>query len=478
MDPTFLSATQLAALVRTRKIGALELLDHYIGRVERHDTDLNAVVVKDFERARVRAKGLDSQADKSAPLFGVPTTVKESFDVEGLPTTRGHPALKDTPSRKSAISVRRLEAAGAVIFGKTNVPVDLADWQSYNPVYGISSNPWNAAHTPGGSSGGSAAALAAGLTGFEIGSDIGGSIRVPAHFCGVYGHKPTWGLLPNYGDPAVSSAAGTDISVIGPMARSASDLAVALSVMAGPDPDETALTLNLPAPRFSGLKDLRVAVWAEQPGQATDAETVAAIHALADGLERQGVTVSRSARPAFDANEAYRLYLQLLDAGWSGRISDEVVASKKKRAAALPDSDQSADAVMVRMVEVTHRSWLGLNERRFQWRRAWTAFFKEWDVLLCPAFGTPALPHRQDGHTWERRISVDGREIAYNDLLFWPGLTGGYHLPGTVAPAGMTKAGLPIGVQIAGPIYGDRTTIAAAALLEQAWRGFTAPAGW
>ena len=273
MDPTFLPATQLAALVRSGKIGALELLDHYIARTERLDTRINAVVVRDFERARTRAKHLDSQPDKSAPLFGVPTTVKESFDVQGLPTTRGHPELKDQQVTISSIAIRRLEAAGAVIFGKTNVPVDLADWQSYNPVYGTTSNPWNTEHTPGGSSGGSAAALAAGLTGFEIGSDIGGSIRVPAHFCGVFGHKPTWGLLPNYGDPVTSAAAGTDISVIGPLSRSATDLITALDILAAPDPDETGLTLNLPAPRFSSLKDLRVAVWAEQPGQATDSET-------------------------------------------------------------------------------------------------------------------------------------------------------------------------------------------------------------
>ena len=478
MDPTFLPATQLADLVRTRKIGALELLDHYIGRTETLDPRINAVVVRDFDRARARAKGMDSQIDKSAPLFGVPTTVKESFDVVGLPTTRGHPELKDTPVRVSSISVRRLEAAGAVIFGKTNVPVDLADWQSYNPVYGTTSNPWNTDHTPGGSSGGSAAALAAGLTGFEIGSDIGGSIRVPAHFCGVFGHKPTWGLLPNYGDPATSPAAGTDISVIGPLSRSASDLAVALDILAGPDPDETGLTLNLPAPRFKGLKDLRVAVWADEPGSTTDSETVAAMNALADGLERQGVTVSRSARPDFDPLAAYHLYLRLLDTGWSGRLTDEAMEGKRKHAAGLSPDDNSADAIMARTVDMPHRSWLGLNEQRHRWRRAWSAFFREWDVLLCPSFSTAALPHRQDGHPWGRKISVEGTEINYGDLLFWPGITGGYHLPASVAPMGMTKGGLPLCVQIAGPIYGDRTTIAAAALLEQAWMGFKSPPGW
>ncbi len=478
MDPSFLSATQLAELVRSRKIGALELLDHYIARTEKYDPALNAVVVRDFERARTRARAMDSQAEKTAPLFGVPTTVKESFDVAGLPTTRGHPELKDQAVTMSSIAIRRLEAAGAVIFGKTNVPVDLADWQSYNPVYGTTNNPWNTAHTPGGSSGGSAAAIAAGMAGFEIGSDIGGSIRVPAHFCGVFGHKPTYGLLPNYGDPVTSSAAGTDISVIGPLGRSASDLAAALDILAGPDPDETGLTLNLPAPRFTGLKDLRVAVWADQPGQSTDHETVAAINALADGLERQGVTVSRTARPDFDVTAAYHLYLRLLDTGWSGRSTDVAIEAKRKRAAALAETDMAANAIMDRTVDMHHRTWLGLNEQRFRWRRTWSAFFREWDVLLCPAFSTPALLHRQDGQPWDRRITVDGRDINYADLLFWPGLIGGYHLPGTVAPMGYSRGGLPLCVQIAGPIYGDRTTIAAAALLEKAWTGFKAPPGY
>jgi amidase len=478
MDPTFLSATQLADLVRTKRIGALELLDHYIARVEAHNARLNAVIVRDYDRAREKARALDRQSDKSAPFFGVPMTVKESFDIAGLPTTRGHPDAKDVAVRVTTIPVRRLEAAGAVVFGKTNVPVDLADWQSYNPVYGTTCNPWNAEYTPGGSSGGSAAAMAAGLSGMELGTDIGGSIRVPAHFCGVFGHKPTWGLVPNYGDPATSSAAGVDISAGGPIARSAADLAVALDILAGPDPDETDLTLTLPAPRFRSLKDMRIAVWPEQPGQATDTQTVAAINALADQLQRNGATVSRTARPGFDPTEAYHLYLQLLDAAWSGRLTEEVLASRRNRKAGLRPGDMSADDIMVRMTDLTHRSWLTLNETRFRWRRLWTAFFREWDVLLCPAFSTPALPHRQDGPTFERRITIEGRDIAYNDLLFWPGLTCGYHLPASVAPVAMGAAGLPIGVQIVGPLYGDRTTIEAAALLEQAGYAFKPPPGW
>ncbi len=478
MEPSFQSATQLAAMVRTGKIGALELLDHYIGRTERLDGRINAVVVRDFERARARARALDNQADKSAPLFGVPMTVKESFDIQGLPTTRGHLELKDTPCAVTSVPLRRLEAAGVVIFGKTNVPVDLADWQSYNPVYGATSNPWNLAHTPGGSSGGSGAALAAGLTGLEIGTDIGGSVRVPSHFCGVFGHKPTWGLCANYSDPRTSSAAGTDIAVLGPMARSAEDLAVSLDVLAGPDPDETGMTYGLPAPSFSSLRDMRVAVWAEQPGQATDADTVAAINALADRLEQAGATVDRSARPDFDIARAFHLYLQLLDSAWSIRQSDDVVAQRLQRKATLTEADQDADSVMLRMTGVTHRSWLALNELRFKFRRVWSAFFRQHHVLLCPAFGTPALVHRRDGETWQRKIVVEGRTIAYNDLLFWPGITCGYHLPGSVVPVGRSASGLPIGVQIAGPLYGDRITIQAAALLEREGFGFHAPEGW
>ena len=478
MDPTFLPATQLAELVRSRGMSALELLDHYIARVERLDPRINAVVVRDFEHARARARALDAQADRSAPLFGVPMTVKESFDVAGLPTTRGHPELLAHRAGTSSLAVRRLEAAGAVVFGKTNVPVDLADWQSYNPVYGSTSNPWNLAHTPGGSSGGSAAAMAAGFAGLELGTDIGGSVRVPAHYCGVFGHKPTWSLCPSYGDPATSPAAMTDISVLGPLARSAGDLAVSLDVLAGPDPAETALGLRLPAPRTTKLKELRIAVWSHEDGQETDAEMVAKLDELAGFLEREGATVSRTARPGFDPREAYHLYLKLLDAAWSNRLTEEVLARRREALADLSPDNMSADAVMLRTVDITHRAWLGLNELRAKYRKAWTAFFQEWDVLLCPPISSPALPHMQQGNTWERRFTVNGNSIPYNDMLFWPGLTGGYHLPASIAPLGFNSAGLPFGVQIAGPIYGDRTTIAVAKVLEQAWLGFKPPQGW
>jgi amidase len=435
-------------------------------------------VVHDFDRARDRARALEAGADRNAPLFGVPMTVKESFDVAGLPTTRGHVEALAHRAGTSSLAIRRLEAAGAVVFGKTNVPVDLADWQSYNPVYGATSNPWNVAHTPGGSSGGSAASMAAGLAGLEVGTDIGGSVRVPAHFCGVFGHKPTWALCPNYGDPATSPAAAADISVLGPIARSAADLALSLDLLAGPDPAETSLTFNLPAPRTTSMRELRVAVWSQESGQETDAELTAKLDELAAFLEREGATVSCTARPAFAAVDAHHLYLKLLDAALSGRLTEQQLADKRAGAIRRAPDDMSADAIMVRGVDLTHRAWLGLNEKRAKYRRAWSAFFQEWDVLLCPPIATAALPHRQDGNTWERTITVNGRTIAYNDMLFWPGLTCGYHLPASVAPLGFTRAGLPLGVQIVGPIYGDRMTIAVAGMLEQAWLGFTPPDGW
>jgi len=435
--------------------------------------------VRDFDRARARARALDDQPAglDGAPLFGVPMTVKESFNVAGLPTTWGAPEYRDNVPSRNALAVDRLLDAGAVIFGKTNVPRMLGEWQSFNAIYGRTNNPWNLATTPGGSSGGAAAALAAGLTGLELGSDIGGSIRQPAHACGVFGHKPTHGLLPLYGHALAENAAGTDISAIGPLARSADDLALALDVLAGPDAAETALRYVLPAPRLSGLRGLRVAVWAEQPGQATDPAITAALLELAAMLEREGAIVDRTARPAFDPVAAYELYLALLFAALSGRSSEADRARFRSIAAGLDPADRSADAVMLRNVDMTHAHWLGLNERRAQFRRAWGALFRDWDVLLCPCLGAATWPHMTDGLIADRKLTVGGVTVPYNNLLFWPGITGGYHLPGTAAPLGLTADGLPFGVQIVGPLYGDRTTIAVAGLLERSWRGFVPPPG-
>ncbi len=479
-DPTFLPAWRLAELIRGGAMSCLELLDHYIARIERLDGKTNAVVVRDFERAREYARKLDGQRKdgRATPLFGVPMTVKESFNLAGLPTTWGHEAQRNSAAHEDALAVQRLTAAGAVVFGKTNVPVDLADWQSFNPVYGATSNPWNLAHTPGGSSGGGAAAMAAGLAALEIGSDIGGSIRVPAHYCGVFGHKPSWGLCSSRGQSLVPIAGMTDIAVIGPLARSATDLSLVLDAITGSDPLLDVGSVTLPPPRATRLSELRIAVWSSEPGQETDTETTAHIDALAGFLEREGAQVSRIARPEFDATEAFHLYVRLLSAALSGRASEEVLAHMRDAKARRPADDMSADAISVRSVDMTHREWLHLNERRFHLRRVWGSFFRDWDVLLCPVIATAALPHMQQGETWERSVTVNGRTIPYSEMLFWPGITCAFHLPASTAPIGMTEAGLPIGVQIVGPFHGDRTTIHVAELLERHWRGFVPPPGW
>jgi amidase len=478
MDP-YLPAWRLAELTSSGEIGCLELLDFYLERIHRLNPRLNAVILQDAKRARARARTLDQGGRANAgPLFGVPMTVKESYDLAGHPTTWGYKSREDHRASSDALAVQRLEAAGAVVFGKTNVPVALADWQSYNPVYGTTNNPWNLGHTPGGSSGGGAAACAAGFGGLELGSDIGGSIRVPAHFCGIFGHKPTWGLCSPRGHTLSDAASMTDISVIGPLARSARDLETALSIIAGPDPAETTLGHALPKARATEARGLRVAVWSHENGQATDSETTAAIEGAGRYLASQGARVDFAARPAFDPVEAYHLYLMLLDAALSARLPESALAQRRAAKAALPDDLMSADAVIARAVDMPHRVWLQLNDKRHHLRRTWSAFFQDFDVLLCPALAVPALPHMQQGASWERTLAVDGQTMAYNDLLFWPGITCGYHLPASVAPVGLSAARLPIGMQIAGPLYGDLTTIAVARMLEEGFRAFVPPPGW
>ena len=477
MDLSFAPASFLTAAIRARQVGCLELLDHFIARVERFDGALNAVVVRDFDRARARARTLDN-GPLTGPLHGLPMTLKESFNVAGLPTSWGIPDFHGKVASGNALAVDRLLDAGAVVFGKTNVPIRLGEWQSFNANYGRTNNPWDLETTPGGSSGGAASAIAAGLTGLEAGSDIGGSIRQPAHACGIFGHKPTHGLLPLYGHALAENAAGTDISVIGPLARSAADLALAVDVMAGPDAAETALRLQLPSPRVTTLKGLRVALWAEQPGHVTDPAITASLLELAGALEREGAVVDRAARPAFDVEAAHTLYLRLLWAALSGRATEADRERVRARVKALPQDDTSASAVMIRTVDLTHADWLNLNEQRHRVRRAWGAFFHQWDVLLCPVLGAPTWKHMTDGEASSRRLTVAGQDVPYENLLFWPGITGGFHLPGTAAPLGITPGGLPYGVQIVGPLYGDRTTIAVAGLLERSWRAFIPPPGF
>jgi amidase len=481
-DIAFWSARRLAGHLRRRKIGCLELLDHYLERVERYNPALNAIIATDIAAARKRAKAADRALAKGeiwGPLHGAPMTIKESYDVAGMPTTWGLPELKTNIAGKNALAVQRMLDAGVVLFGKTNVPLMLADWQSYNEVYGTTNNPWDLARSPGGSSGGSAAALAAGLTGIEAGSDIGASIRNPAHYCGVWGHKPTYGICPPRGHALPGRVAASDISAIGPLARSADDLAIAMAAMAGPDAiDGAGYRLVLPAPTKRELRQFKVAVMLDDPNSEVDRAVQERIQALADFLAARKAKVSDTARPAIDTSQAQRVYIALLRSATSGRQTDETFSRNLAAARMLAPGDESYFARQVRGNVMHHREWLGLNEERHRMRLKWAEFFGDFDLLLCPAAASAACPHNHTGERWEQTIAVNGKQVPATDQLFWAGYSGVALLPSTVAPIGLSKDGLPIGVQIVGPQYSDRTCIAFAGLLEREFQPFVPPPGY
>ena len=483
LDVPFRSARQLAADIKRKKIGCLELLDLYLARVEKYDGALNAVVVRDFDRARTRARAADRALARRqlwGPLHGVPMTIKESYDVVGLPTTWGVPAYKDRIATKNAAVVDRLLRAGVVLFGKTNVPLYLGDWQSFNAIYGTTNNPWDVTRAPGGSSGGSAAALAAGLTGLEAGSDIGSSIRNPAHFCGVFGHKPTWGIVPRAGQALPWQTAPVDIDVVGPLARSADDLAIALAAMAGPDEiDGAGWQLRLAPARQKRLRDFKVALMLDAaPEIPVDREVTDRLQALADFLGRQKVKVDDRARPAIDTREAFSVYVKLLRAATSDRQSDADFEKNVGIARGLAPDDESYYARATRAAVSSHRDWLAANEARYRMRLAWAEFFTKYDLLLCPAAGTAAFPHDQKGERHDRTLVVNGKRVPVTDHLFWAGYTGVSFLPSSAAPCGFTPSRLPVGVQIVGPQYGDLTCLAFARLLEREFQPFVPPPGY
>lgn len=449
------SATELAAAVNARQIGALELTDAAISRIEAHDGPINAVVVRDFDRAREAAKAADAirRDGQGRSLAGVPMTVKESHNVAGLKTTWGFEGFKDFVASEDSVGVARLKAAGAIILGKTNVPPFLSDWQSVNPVYGRTNNPWDLGRTPGGSSGGAAAALAAGMVPLEFGSDIGGSIRVPAGFCGVYGHKPSLNLIPAKGhSPPGADGAPMPLAVLGPMARTAADLDLALGVLAGPYGAEAkGYRLALAPPRHTRLADYRVLILDGYPGVALEDEIRDALHGLADGLEASRAKVARGSALLPDLAKAAALYKQMLQTLMS------------RGGPPTPPIPTAYD-------------WLNMLDGQHQLRLAWAKLFESFDVVLAPVFGTVAFPHVGEPNLAARTLTINGKTTPYFfDQMAWPGLATLPNLPATAAPIGLTRGGLPIAAQIIGPYLEDRTTIAFAELLEQAFGGFRAP---
>ena len=457
IDP-FATAGQLVKALAAREVSAVELADAAINRIEKFDGPINAVVVRDFDRAMGAAKAADAALARgeSGPLLGLPMTVKEAHNVAGLPTTWGSPTFGDFIAEVDSIGVARLKAAGAVILGKTNVPPFLSDWQSSNPVYGRTCNPWDLGRSPGGSSGGSSAALAAGMTPLEFGSDIGGSIRIPSAFCGLYGHKPSHDLIPQRGHaPPGMDSDGVPLGVIGPMARCAADLDLALSVLAGPAPEAAVgYRLALPAPRHSRLADYRVLMLTHHPLAPVDDEILEALAALADRLLAEGAQVARESYLRPDLAASHGIYMALL-----GPLM------------APPETLTGQGAPPV-------GDWLRAAHGQTVIRRVWATLFETFDVVIAPALGVVAFPHDDSPDMRTRTLTINGRQEPYFGQLAWPGMATLANLPATAAPIGQTKAGLPIGAQIIGPYLEDRTTIRFAGLMEQAFGGFKPPPGY
>ena len=437
------TAVETAKAIAGGYVSALEACDAAIDRIERRNEAVNAVIIQDFDRARDNASKLDKfrAAGDQRSLLGVPMTVKESIDVEGLPSSWGFPASASNFAERDSVATYRLKSAGAIILGKTNIPVALADWQSDSPVYGRTVNPYDHARSPGGSSGGAAAALATGMIPLEVGSDIGGSVRIPAHFCGVFGHKSTYGIIPMKGhEYPGADAMPPELAVLGPLARSAGDLAIALDVLTGPL-DTSPYALTLPVAPQKPLSEYRVLVLDEHPAIETDRMINEPLNLLAENLENVRVSIIREVKGTPDLAAAHSSYRHML--------------------LSIITRDMPGGT------PVDAHGWMDLKDQQMRCARQWNEVFKHVDVVLTPPFGVTAFPHDDNPDWGARRLVINSKEEPYGTQVAWPGLATFPGLPATVAPIGYTDSGLPIGVQIVGASYNDHTTIEFASLLER-----------
>ena len=479
---TYASAAELAEALGAGKVSAVELARDAIDRIESADAPINAMCVKTYEAALAEAAEADARLARGerGPLLGVPMTIKESFNLAGTPTTWGFPNARDYRPPEDALVVSRVKAAGAVVLGKTNVPVALGDWQSYNDIYGVTNNPYDLERTPGGSSGGSAAALAAGFGALSLGSDIGGSLRVPAHLCGIFAHKPTHNLVPPRGHtpPFLAALPGSiDLAVVGPMTRTADDLIALFDAIAGPDEleDGVGYRLALPAARATTLAGTRVLVLTQHPISPTDEPVAAALETLADGLQRAGARVSRESALLPDFEASARIYMRMLLANIAARMPEESFAEAAAEAQGVDPENTSLAAERLRGVTLSFRALAADYGRRARLRAGWRAFFREHDALICPITPTAAFRHDREPDQERRRLIVNTAAWPYVDQLIWPGVATLPGLPATAVPAGRTSEGLPIGVQIVGPWLEDRTTLELARLIEREFGGFVPP---
>lgn len=481
----FKTASETAAALAAKTVSAVELTQATIDRIERYDSSINAICVRDFSRAMDAARAADAAIARGerGPLLGIPMTIKESYNLAGTPTTWGFVPQKDFVPKEDALAVQRVKSRGAVIVGKTNVPIGLGDWQSYNDIYGVTNNPYDTARTPGGSSGGSAAALAAGYGPLSLGSDIGGSLRVPAHYCGVYAHKPTLQLVPSRGHtppPLPPLPAEHDLAVIGPMARSAADLAMLLDVIAGPDELDSGIghKLALPPARHTDLKNHRILVLDSHPLLPTDASVRGAIAMLADNLSKSGAAIERQSELLPDLAGSTRLYMRMLLSFLAATFPPESLARAQENAGKLDPKDNSLAAERLRGMVLSHRDWVLANGARTALRAQWRALFGKFDAVICPIMPTPAYPHDHSPDQGTRVIMIDNAPHPYSDQLTWPGVATLPGLPATSIPVAISSNGLPIGVQIIGPWLEDRTPLKLAELIEREFGGFVPPKGF
>lgn len=482
MDDQFATAQQMREALRTRRVSAQELLEWHLKRIKRYNQALNAIVVLTEEQAHQRAAEADAAIARGVllgPLHGLPVTIKDCIEVAGLPTTAGVPQRVGTISTTTAPVAQSILDAGAILLGKTNLPPYATDWQTNNPLFGRTNNPWDLTRTPGGSTGGGAAALAAGLTALELGSDLAGSLRIPAAFCGVYGHRPSETAVPRSGHIPGSPLENPAVvmNVMGPLARSAEDLELALSIIAEPIVGEqVAWQLQLPPPRHIRLADFRVAMLPSVPWLPVDKEIVTALDDLAARLRQIGARVEEITPEGFDLWKHHEAYCQLMSAIVFTHLSTEERAQLVELLSQSPDPFGGAQAVGV---GATLSQFLALLEQRERYRALFRAFFRNVDVLVTPVTVTSAFTHISDQIPMvQRTIQVNGQTIPYTLLPVYAGLATYSGLPATVFPWGKTRIGLPLGLQVIGPYLEDHTTITFARLLEREFGGFTSPTGY
>jgi amidase len=472
----FASALTAAKAIRDKKISSLELTQAMFDRIDRVQPKLNAFVYLMREEALAQARELDAalaRGDNLGALHGVPIHVKESFAVAGRPCTWGIPELKNAKAAANADVVDQLLGAGAVLLGATNVPVNLADWQTYNPIYGTTNNPWDVKRTPGGSSGGSAAALAAGLGYLGMGSDIGGSLRMPAHFTGIFAHKPTLDLvsLTGHAPGGVRATHGfsTLLAVAGPMARDAGDLLAVLDIVGGPQAwDRKAWSWKLPSPRKKSLKEFRVGYLFDDPFAPISSELQPAFDSVLKVLAKAGTRLVPGWPTRYESSKMMETYEFMLQAFFASQMPEQARAAQRE--AMKGDNSPAARALRSSFTE-----WMAEDQRRLEQRSLWQHYFLDVDVFLSPVGFAPAPLHDHSEPQSARRIATPSGPRPYMDLLKWISpatLTG---CPATAAPIGRTAAGLPVGVQIMGPFWEDATPIEFARLLSRELGGFVAP---